>query len=199
MSRLIIGITGGIGSGTHAVSNSFAALGITIADADLAARAVVQPGSKLLGDIAAHFGQDILTDTGALNRPKLRGIVFADIDARRFLERATHGPIMDQLHFELVAATSPYAMLVLSAGTGQNPLINRMLVVDAPVELQQARVLKRDGSNLETINQIIKAQPTRRERLALADDIIENNGSEQALDGKVAALHQFYLDLTRHD
>ena len=199
MSRLIIGITGGIGSGKTAVSNRFAALGITIADADLAARAVVQPGSKLLGDIAAYFGQDILTDTGALNRPKLRGIVFADIDARRFLERATHGPIMDQLHFELVAATSPYAMLVLSAGTGQNPLINRMLVVDAPVELQQARVLKRDGSNLETINQIIKAQPARRERLALADDIIENYGSEQALDGKVAALHQFYLDLTRHD
>ena len=199
MKRLIIGITGGIGSGKTSVSNRFQALGITIADADLAARTVVQPRSKLLGDIAAHFGQDILTDAGALNRPKLRGIVFADIDARRFLERATHGPIMDQLRLELAAATSPYAMLVLSAGTGQNPLINRMLVVDAPVELQQARVLKRDGSNLETINQIIKAQPARRERLALADDIIENDGSEQALDGKVAALNQFYLDLTRND
>ena len=199
MSRLIIGITGGIGSGKTAVSNRFQALGITIADADIAARAVVQPGSKLLSDIAAHFGRDILTGTGELNRPKLRGIIFADTDARRFLERATHGPIMDQLSSELTAASSPYAMLVLSAGTGQNPLINRMLVVDASIELQQARVMTRDGSNLETINQIIDAQPTRRERLALADDIIENTGSEQALDDKVAALHQFYLDLIHHD
>ena len=199
MSRLIIGITGGIGSGKTAVSNRFQALGITIADADIAARAVVQPGSKLLSDIAAHFGRDILTGTGELNRPKLRGIIFADTDARQFLERATHGPIMDQLSSELTAARSPYAMLVLSAGTGQNPLINRMLVVDASIELQQARVLIRDGSNLETINQIIEAQPTRRERLALADDIIENTGSEQALDDKVAALHQFYLDLIHHD
>lgn len=199
MNRLIIGITGGIGSGKTAVSNRFQALGITIADADLAARAVVQPGSKLLSDIAKHFGPDILTGAGALNRPKLRGIIFADIDARRFLERATHGPIMDQLRLELAAAASPYAMLVLSAGTGQNPLINRMLVVDAPIELQQARVLARDGSDLETINHIIDAQPARRERLALADDIIENTGSEQTLDAKVAELHQFYLDLIHHD
>ena len=199
MNQLIIGITGGIGSGKTAVSNRFQALGITIADADLAARAVVQPGSKLLSDIAAKFGQNILTDTGELNRPKLRGIIFADNDARRFLERATHGPIMDQLRSELATATSPYAMLVLSAGTGRNPLINRMLVVDAPIELQQSRVLARDGSTLETINQIIDAQPARHERLALADDIIENIGSEQALDDKVAALHQFYLDLIHHD
>jgi dephospho-CoA kinase len=199
MSRLIIGITGGIGSGKTAVSNRFKALGITIADADLAARSIVQPGSKLLSDISAQFGQDILTNAGELNRPKLRGIIFADIDARQFLERATHGPIMDQLRLELATATSPYAMLVLSAGTGQNPLISRMLVVDAPIELQQARVLARDGSNLETINQIIDAQPARHERLALADDIIENTGSEQALDDKIAALHQFYLDLIHHD
>ena len=199
MNRLIIGITGGIGSGKTAVSNRFQALGITIADADVAARTVVQPGSKLLNDIAKHFGPDILTAAGALNRPKLRTIIFADIDARRFLERATHGPIMDQLRLELATATSPYAMLVLSAGTGQNPLISRMLVVDAPIELQQARVLARDGSNLETINQIIDAQPARHERLALADDIIENTGSEQALDDKIAALHQFYLDLIYHD
>jgi len=199
MSRLIIGITGGIGSGKTAVSNRFKALGITIADADLAARSIVQPGSKLLSDISAQFGQDILTNAGELNRPKLRGIIFADIDARQFLERATHGPIMDQLRLELATATSPYAMLVLSAGTGQNPLISRMLVVDAPIELQQARVLARDGSNLETINQIIDAQPARHERLALADDIIENTGSEQALDDKIAALHQFYLDLIYHD
>jgi len=199
MNQLIIGITGGIGSGKTAVSNRFQALGITIADADLAARAVVQPGSKLLSDIAAKFGQNILTDAGELNRPKLRGIIFADNDARRFLERATHGPIMDQLRLELATATSPYAMLVLSAGTGRNPLINRMLVVDAPIESQQSRVLARDGSTLETINQIIDAQPGRRERLALADDIIENIGTEQALDAKVAALHQFYLDLNHHD
>jgi|TARA_B110000211_G_scaffold92334_1_gene107643 dephospho-CoA kinase len=199
MNQLIIGLTGGIGTGKTAVSNRFKALGITIADADEAARAVVQAGSKLLEDIAAHFGQRILTETGELDRPQLRSIIFADGNARRFLERATHGPIMDHLRLQLASATSPYAILVLSAGTGQNPLINRMLVVDAPVELQQRRVLARDGSSLETINQIIKAQPARLKRLALADDIIENIGSEQALDAKVAALHQFYLDLIHHD
>ncbi|MEJ6670105.1 MAG: dephospho-CoA kinase [Pseudomonadales bacterium] len=199
MNQLIIGLTGGIGTGKTAVSNRFKALGITIADADEAARAVVQAGSKLLEDIAAHFGQRILTETGELDRPQLRSIIFADGNARRFLERATHGPIMDHLRLQLASATSPYAILVLSAGTGQNPLINRMLVVDAPVELQQRRVLARDGSSLETINQIIKAQPARLKRLALADDIIENIGSEQALDDEVAALHQFYLDLIHHD
>ena len=199
MNQLIIGLTGGIGTGKTAVSNRFKALGITIADADEVARAVVQAGSKLLEDIAAHFGQRILTETGELDRPQLRSIIFADGNARRFLERATHGPIMDHLRLQLASATSPYAILVLSAGTGQNPLINRMLVVDAPVELQQRRVLARDGSSLETINQIIKAQPARLKRLALADDIIENIGSEQALDAKVAALHQFYLDLIHHD
>ena len=199
MNQLIIGLTGGIGTGKTAVSNRFKALGITIADADEAARAVVQAGSKLLEDIAAHFGQRILTETGELDRPQLRSIIFADGNARRFLERATHGPIMDHLRLQLASATSPYAILVLSAGTGQNPLINRMLVVDAPVELQQRRVLARDGSSLETINQIIKAQPARLKRLALADDIIENIGSEQALNAKVAALHQFYLDLIHHD
>ncbi len=199
MNQLIIGLTGGIGTGKTAVSNRFKALGITIADADEAARAVVQAGSKLLEDIAAHFGQRILTETGELDRPQLRSIIFADGNARRFLERATHGPIMDHLRLQLASATSPYAILVLSAGTGQNPLINRMLVVDAPVELQQRRVLARDGSSLETINQIIEAQPARLKRLALADDIIENIGSEQALDAKVAALHQFYLDLIHHD
>ncbi len=199
MNQLIIGLTGGIGTGKTAVSNRFKALGITIADADEAARAVVQAGSKLLEDIAAHFGQRILTETGELDRPQLRSIIFADGNARRFLEGATHGPIMDHLRLQLASATSPYAILVLSAGTGQNPLINRMLVVDAPVELQQRRVLARDGISLETINQIIKAQPARLKRLALADDIIENIGSEQALDDEVAALHQFYLDLIHHD
>ena len=192
MTRLIIGLTGGIGVGKTAVSNRFEALGITIADADLAARLVVQAGSKLLADIAAHFGQNILTKQGELNRARLREIIFADADARRFLERATHGPIMDHLRAQLAAATSPYAILVLSAGTG-------MLVVDALLALQKSRVQPRDGSSLDTINQIIEAQPSRHERLDLADDIIENNGSEQALDQKVRVLHQAYLDLIHHD
>ena len=103
MNQLIIGITGGIGSGKTAVSNRFQALGITIADADVAARTVVQPGSKLLSDIAKHFGPDILTVAGALNRPKLRTIIFADIDARRFLERAT--PVS---YTHLTLPTTPY-------------------------------------------------------------------------------------------
>ena len=116
-----------------------------------------------------------------------------------FLEKVTHGPIMNTLRQRLTTSTSPYAILVLSAGTGQSPLIQRMLVVDAPVALQQQRVIQRDGSSIDLINKIIDAQPPRRQRLALADDILENTGTEQDLDAKVRALHETYLDLVNHD
>ena len=199
MNPLVIGLTGGIGVGKTAVSNRFSALGITVADADQAARDVVQIGTPQLDQITHHFGRDILTEIGALDRPKLRKIIFTDPNARRFLEKVTHGPIMNTLRQRLTTSTSPYAILVLSAGTGQSPLIQRMLVVDAPVALQQQRVIQRDGSSIDLINKIIDAQPSRRQRLALADDILENTGTEQDLDAKGRALHETYLDLVNHD
>ena len=198
MTDYVVGLTGGIGSGKTAVSNRFAALGITVADADSAARQIVAKGSKTLAQIEAHFGQDILNKDGELNRAKLRAHIFAVPAERRWLESLTHGPIMAVLRDTLSAATSPYALLVLSAGSGRSPLIHRMLVVDAPIELQKQRVAARDGSKPETIDAIIAAQPSRKARIEIADDVINNEGLETDLDLKVEALHQQYLTFANH-
>ncbi|MGB1539145.1 MAG: dephospho-CoA kinase, partial [Pseudomonadales bacterium] len=117
MKRLVVGLTGGIGTGKSAVSDRFAALGIVIADADVAARQVVAKGTPQLASIAQYFGEEILLASGDLNRAKLRQRVFSDPAARHWLEDLTHRPIMERLREELESAESPYAMLVLSAGT----------------------------------------------------------------------------------
>lgn len=198
MKRLVVGLTGGIGTGKSAVSDRFAALGIVIADADVAARQVVAKGTPQLASIAQYFGEEILLASGDLNRAKLRQRVFSDPAARHWLEDLTHRPIMERLREELESAESPYAMLVLSAGTGQSPLTHRSLVVDASKAVQRKRVQLRDGSSLEIIDKIIAAQPDRETRIALADDIIENNSTPEALDARVLDLHQSYLELAGH-
>lgn len=198
MKRLVVGLTGGIGTGKSAVSDRFAALGIVIADADVAARQVVAKGTPQLASIAQYFGEEILLPSGDLNRAKLRQRVFSDPAARHWLEDLTHRPIMERLREELESAESPYAMLVLSAGTGQSPLTHRSLVVDASKAVQRKRVQLRDGSSLEIIDKIIAAQPDRETRIALADDIIENNSTPEALDARVLDLHQSYLELASH-
>jgi len=195
MTRLVIGLTGGIGTGKSAVSDRFSALGIVVADADVAARAVVAKGTPQLARIEDYFGAEILLPTGDLDRAQLRSRIFGDVTARRWLEALTHRPIMEMLTKELGSARSPYALLVLSAGTGKSPLIHRSLVVDASMEVQRKRVQSRDGSSLEIINNIIAAQPSRETRIALADDVIENNSTPEALDAKVYALHKTYLEL----
>ena len=195
MTRLVIGLTGGIGTGKSAVSDRFSALGIVVADADVAARAVVAKGTPQLARIEDYFGAEILRPTGDLDRAQLRSRIFGDVTARRWLEALTHRPIMEMLTKELESAQSPYALLVLSAGTGKSPLIDRSLVVDASKEVQRKRVQSRDGSSLEIINNIIAAQPSRETRIALADDVIENNSTPEALDAKVYALHKTYLEL----
>ena len=195
MTRLVIGLTGGIGTGKSAVSDRFSALGIVVADADVAARAVVAKGTPQLARIEDYFGAEILLPTGDLDRAQLRSRIFGDVTARRWLEALTHRPIMEMLTKELESAQSPYALLVLSAGTGKSPLIDRSLVVDASKEVQRKRVQSRDGSSLEIINNIIAAQPSRETRIALADDVIENNSTPAALDAKVYALHKIYLEL----
>ena len=195
MTRLVIGLTGGIGTGKSAVSDRFSALGIVVADADVAARAVVAKGTPQLARIEDYFGAEILLPTGDLDRAQLRSRIFGDVTAWRWLEALTHRPIMEMLTKELESAQSPYALLVLSAGTGKSPLIHRSLVVDASKEVQRKRVQSRDGSSLEIINNIIAAQPSRETRIALADDVIENNSTPEALDAKVYALHKTYLEL----
>ncbi len=193
MASYIVGITGGIGSGKSAVSDRFAQLGIVIADADVASREIVEPGQPAFEAIADRFGESILQTDGTLDRAKLRSIVFADIAERKWLEGQTHRRIMARLGETIAKATSPYAMLVLSAGTGQSPLMKRMLVVDAPEALQIARVTSRDGNDETQVRAIMASQPSRETRLEIADDVITNDGDLARLDLEVEKLHQFYL------
>ena len=195
MAEFIVGVTGGIGSGKTLVTDAFAAKGVVIADADEAARHIVEPGQPALAQIVAHFGEGIIDSSGRLDRPKLREIVFNDVDARRQLESFTHRPIMEALANQLQSATSAYAMLVLSAGLGNSPLIDRMLVVDADESVRIHRVMARDGSSESLVRQIMASQPSSEERRNIADDVIENNGDTTTVLSEVDRLHHDYLEL----
>ena len=195
MAGFIVGVTGGIGSGKTLVTDAFAAKGVVIADADEAARHIVEPGQPALAQIVAHFGEGITDSSGRLDRPKLREIVFNDVDARRQLESFTHRPIMETLANQLQSATSAYAMLVLSAGLGNSRLIHRMLVVDADESVRVHRVMTRDGSSQSLVRQIMASQPSSEERRNIADDVIENNGDTTTVLNEVDRLHRVYLEL----
>ena len=195
MAEFIVGVTGGIGSGKTLVTDAFAAKGVVIADADEAARHIVEPGQPALAQIVAHFGEEIIDSSGRLDRPKLRKIVFNHVDARRQLESFTHRPIMETLANQLQSATSVYAMLVLSAGLGNSPLIHRMLVVDADASVRVHRVMKRDGSLESLVRQIMANQPSSEDRRKIADDFIENNGDTTTVFNEVDRLHNLYLQL----
>ena len=195
MAEFIVGVTGGIGSGKTLVTDAFAAKGVVIADADEAARHIVEPGQPALAQIVAHFGEGITDSSGRLDRPKLREIVFNDVNARRQLESFTHRPIMETLAHQLQSATSAYAMLVLSAGLGNSPLIHRMLVVDADESVRVHRVMRRDGSSESLVRQIMASQPSSEERRNIADDVIENNGDTTTVLNEVDRLHHVYLEL----
>ena len=199
MSSYIIGLTGGIASGKSAVSARFAALGIDIADADVAARAIVAPGQPALAAIAAHFGNQVIQADGQLDRAALRRIVFANPLARSELEAITHPAIRSAMIQQCMLARSAYAIaaipLLAEVGRKQYPWINRVLVVDVPRQLQLQRLISRDDIDAELAQSMIAAQASRSERLALADDVLDNSGPSEALDAAIAALHARYLAL----
>jgi len=197
MANYVVGVTGGIGSGKTTVTDCFADLGVVIADADEASRKIVEPGQPVLEAIADYFGKEILDETGRLNRKKLREIVFNDVSKRKALEGFTHRPIMDELQRQLRGAEGEYAMLVLSAGLGTSPLIDRMLVVDAEEPIRIQRVMTRDGSSEALIRQIMQSQPSSEQRRAIADDVIENNADIDQVRVDVSRLHARYLAFSR--
>ncbi|PRY68704.1 dephospho-CoA kinase [Halomonas ventosae] len=194
---MIIGVTGGIASGKSTVARAFAARGIPWVDADEVAREVVAPGEPALTEIAEHFGCEVLTPDGGLDRRALREIVFADAEARQRLERITHPRIRRRLaaHLErLQAQGAPYVLLVspLLFESGQDAMVDRCLVIDVPEETQIARTAARDGVDEAQARAIVAAQMSRTERLARADDVIDNSADEAGLAAQVTELDRRY-------
>ncbi|MAL95965.1 MAG: dephospho-CoA kinase [Haliea sp.] len=196
MSKLIVGITGGIGSGKTAVTDRFAARGITVVDADLAARKVVEGGSPALAAIAKHFGSGVLTAEGELDRAALRKIVFAEPAERQWLEGLTHPLIGEEIEDQLEAARSPYAILAspLLLEGQQRLLVDLIVVVDVPESVQLERTMARDNNDAEQVKRIMAAQLAREERLARADIVIDNSRSLEDLDLVVEELHREFLE-----
>lgn len=191
----VVGLTGGIGSGKSAVSDRFAALGIKIVDADIASRVVVEPGQPALAKIAEHFGPELITPEGALDRTALRHKVFADDAEREWLQQLLHPLINAYIAEELASADSAYAMLAhpILIETGQTRICDRVLVVDVPESVQVERTMARDNNSEEQVRNIMAAQASREDRLAAADDVIENDRDLAHLDAEVARLHEQYL------
>ncbi len=200
-SPLIIGLTGGIGSGKTEVSNRFKALGIKIVDADIIARDVVTKGSVALLKISQYFDDSILLDDGNLDRNKLRNIIFLDDAKKHWLESLLHPIIHKELTLQLKIFTSSYVILSspLLLETQQKSLVNCVLVVDCDLETQINRAMRRDGSDKKIIKAIIRKQISRKDRLFYADDIINNTGELVNLDQEVLALHKKYLSRTKRD
>lgn len=199
MGKMIVGLTGGIGSGKSEVSRRFELLGITVIDADIIAREVVAPGSEALTAITKHFGQRILNHDKTLNRGKLRELIFENNEEKKWLENLLHPIIRTETIAQLERSKSPYSILSspLLLETTQHELVDRILVIDAHEDLQLARASARDANSAEQIKKIMATQMQRSERCAKADDIIHNHGDFQELDVKIKDLHNYYLDLAQ--
>ncbi|TWT17526.1 dephospho-CoA kinase [Luteimonas marina] len=208
MADYVVGLTGGVASGKSEVTRRFEALGVAVADADLAARDAVAVGSEGLAEVVAAFGAGALAPDGSLDRPAMRRRVFADDAARLRLEAIVHPRVRDLLRAQCAAAPGPYAIAAIPLlaealpvqGTGAGgraayPWLRRVLVVDVPVEVQRERLLARDGIDAALAERMIAAQATRQERLAIADDVIVNDGPLEALEAHVAALDARYRAL----
>ena len=195
---MIVGLTGGIGSGKSEVSRRFEQLGIKVVDADTIAREVVNIGGVALSAISAHFGKDILNADGSLNRAQLRSRIFENPNEKSWLENLLHPIIRKEIVAQLAQSKTPYTILSspLLLETKQDELVNRVLVIDATEEMQLKRASARDTNNQEQIQKIMATQISRSERCARADDIIENHGDLNNLDVAVKKLHTFYSQLT---
>ena len=193
-----VALTGGIASGKSTVAEAFRRHGVSIFDADLVARDLVQPDQPALAEIAVAFGNAMLTASGELDRRRMRERVFADIEERRRLERILHPKVREALLAAAAACTDAYCVLViplLAESHEDYVWIDRALVVDVPLETQLARVMQRDGITRDAALSILAVQATREQRLALADDVIDNAGPPEALGSPVERLHARYLAL----
>jgi len=194
---LIIGLTGGIGSGKSVASDKFASLGITVVDADVASRTVVEPGKPALQEIESHFGSEIITEDGQLDRAKLREIIASDAKERKWLESVLHPRIGEQIAKEISESTSPYTLFVapLLLETNSQEMCARVVVVDVPNDVQVERTAKRDKVPTDQVEQMVSAQMGREKRLEKADDVLLNTSTIEELEKKVEQLHKKYLQM----
>lgn len=196
-----IGLTGGIASGKSKVAELFAARGIPIIDTDILARQLTEPGKPGLAAVTAAFGDGVLHPDGTLDRSRLRSMVFTDPAKRRRLDTILHPLILAAALHNAAEAGGPYQIFAvpLLTETGFDKQMDRVLVVDCPVEIQRQRLMLRDGESAQTADAMITAQASGEQRLAIADDIIVNDGSLEDLESAVERLHNQYLALCKQD
>lgn len=201
MPPIRIALTGGIASGKSAVATEFAKLGIPIIDSDELARAVVMPGQPALAAIVERFGPEMLNAAGGLDRARMRERIFANPAEKHALEAILHPAIRAEATrlSQLAGGRYQIHVIPLLVETGGQRFYDRVLVVDCPVELQRARLLSRDQVAPELADRMLAAQATREQRLAIADDIIDNSHDLPALAMRVGALHTQYLQLAAHN
>lgn len=195
---LKVGLTGGIGCGKTTVTNLFRDHGIPIIDADQITRRLVEPGSDALRAIAARFGEAYLDSNGNLNRRALRQRIFEDPDAKKGLEAILHPRVRDEIQQRLATLDAPYCLVVipLLIESGMQDLVDRVLVVDCRPEQQTERVVARDGVPPEHVEAIMAAQLAQQQRLAAADDVIDNSGDLRGLEAQISELDARYRQLS---
>jgi dephospho-CoA kinase len=196
----VVGLTGGIGSGKSAAAAEFERLGASVVDTDAIAHALTAAGGAAMGEIRKRFGAEILAASGALDRDKMRARVFADPAAKKALEALLHPLIREESRRLIAGAHGPYVIHVvplLVESPDYRSRVDRVLVIDAPEALQVERVRSRSGLPEAQVRAILAAQATRAERLAAADDVIENRGTIEALREQVAVLHRKYLEYSQ--
>lgn len=198
----VVGLTGGIGSGKSAAAAMFAELGASVVDTDAIAHMLTRPHGAAIGPIRAAFGEQVIAPDGALDRAAMRRLAFSEPQAKRRLEQILHPMIRDDCERQIRGAEGPYVILVvplLVESGAYRERVDRVVVVDCPEQLQVERVGARSGLPADEVRAIMEAQASRSERLAVADDVINNGGSLSDLRPQVERLHASYLRRSRAD
>ena len=196
---MIIGLTGGIGSGKSAAANFFHSEGVTVLDADQLAREVIEQNTPGFQSIVDYFGSDIIGEDGSIDRAKLRQEIFDDKEKKKAIESITHPLVRDLMAERIAASTSPYSIIMvpLIFETNSMSAYNRILVIDCDTKLQLERATLRDNNSIEQIQKILDSQCSRTERLSIANDVIPNNDTLENLKTRSLAMHKFYLGLCK--
>ena len=194
----VVGLTGGIGSGKSAAATAFAQLGAGVVDTDAIAHELTGPNGAAVAEVGRIFGTEFVSESNAMNRGKMRDLVFRDPSQKKRLEALLHPMIRAESQRRITASSAPYVVHVvplLIESPDYRQRVQRVLVVDCPEALQAERVRARSGLSSEQVTAIIKSQVSREKRLGAADDVIDNSGPIDALQQQVKTLHEKYLAL----